>query len=146
MLLDAERERGLLDHIPLSVLSRIKAMELQTAKICKDAMEFVRKDDEKYFEQMSYIIERPWMIFKKEKKINEKLRWDPKHYKKTSSSKYWFSLFILLRIHKYFFFSLSGSKVHCLKHWDENKENNGWGINIQNIYVCVQHLHSCGVY
>lgn len=84
ILIDSERERGLLDHIPLSILSRIKAMELQTTKICKEAIEFVRNDDEKYFEQMRYVIERPWMIFKKEKKINEKLRWDSKHYKRTS--------------------------------------------------------------
>lgn len=95
-MIDSERERGLLDHIPLSILSRIKAMELQTTKICKEAIEFVRNDDEKYFEQMRYVIERPWMIFKKEKKINEKLRWDSKHYKRTSGSKYIISPLLLI--------------------------------------------------
>lgn len=95
-MIDSERERGLLDHIPLSILSRIKAMELQTTKVCQEAIEFVRNDDEKYFEQMRYVIERPWMVFKKEKKINGKLRWDSKHYKRTSGSKYSISPLLLI--------------------------------------------------
>ncbi|CAI9729817.1 Hypothetical predicted protein [Octopus vulgaris] len=82
LLIVSEQDNGQLNHISPSLLSRLKILQRHTTNICKEAIEFVRMDEETYYQKLKYLVERPWMVFKKDRKVSESLRWSPDYYKR----------------------------------------------------------------
>ncbi|KAJ8308493.1 hypothetical protein KUTeg_013367 [Tegillarca granosa] len=69
-------------HKNLSIenVNRIKKMLTEATQVCKDAIEFVKRDDEEYYNTMSYVIGQPWSYFLKHKQVEPDLRWHPETY------------------------------------------------------------------
>ncbi|XP_050407138.1 myb-like protein D [Patella vulgata] len=86
-LILAEHQNGSHTHLSSDILSRLRTMASVSTLISNQAIEFVRKDDEGYYNSMSYVIGQPWNILHKHRKLDQALRWTPKIYKSTKQFK-----------------------------------------------------------
>ena len=69
------------------IMGKLSNLQMVSTKISNDALYFVKKDDEKYFKSMEFIIGNPWALHKEYKQLQFQLQWDPSIYKQTSLGK-----------------------------------------------------------
>ncbi|KAK6183530.1 hypothetical protein SNE40_010998 [Patella caerulea] len=86
-LILAEHQNGSHAHLSSDILSRLRTMASDSTLISNQAIEFVKKDDEGYYNSMSYVIGQPWNVLHKHRKLDQALRWTPKIYKSTKQFK-----------------------------------------------------------
>ncbi|KAL5008164.1 hypothetical protein ScPMuIL_013745 [Solemya velum] len=75
-----EYSRNQFPQLDAVALNRLVSLKTAATKISKEAIEFVKRDDEKYYQVMSFVIGSPWNILKPHKAIEPRLRWHPEIY------------------------------------------------------------------
>ncbi|XP_063429384.1 uncharacterized protein LOC134712135 [Mytilus trossulus] len=79
-------ENGTIKQIKPNMIEKLKSMKTVSTKTCEDALDFVRKDDEEYFQSMKFLLGNPWSLHKDYKHLQFQLLWDQQVYKKSSVS------------------------------------------------------------
>lgn len=68
--------------INLNVLEKLKSMKTVATEVSNQAIEFVKKDDEKYYKSMQFIVGNPWAYHKDYQQLQFQLLWEPTVFKK----------------------------------------------------------------
>ncbi|CAG2258017.1 unnamed protein product [Mytilus edulis] len=79
-------ENGTIKQLKPNMIEKLKSMKTVSTKTCEDALDFVRKDDEEYFQSMKFLLGNPWSLHKDYKHLQFQLLWDQQVYKKSSVS------------------------------------------------------------
>ncbi|XP_046571855.1 uncharacterized protein LOC124280019 [Haliotis rubra] len=80
-LLLNEYNQGQHQHISPDVLERLRHLVREATQVSNQALEYVRKDDETYYNNFKFIVGTPWSIYRKHRGIDPKLKWLPEVYK-----------------------------------------------------------------
>ncbi|XP_005094546.1 uncharacterized protein LOC101856725 [Aplysia californica] len=80
-LLVTEYSKGNHKHLSPNVLEQIVKLKTQAEEISAVAVEPVRNDDSKYFDDFNVVIASPWKIMKPHRKLVPSLRWEIPQYK-----------------------------------------------------------------
>ncbi|XP_067682057.1 uncharacterized protein [Haliotis asinina] len=80
-LLLNEYNQGQHQHIGPDVLERLRHLVREATQVSNQALEYVRKDDETYYNNFKFIVGTPWSIYRKHRGIDPKLKWLPEVYK-----------------------------------------------------------------
>lgn len=81
-------DNGTIKQLKPNMIEKLKSMKTVSTKTCEDALDFVRKDDEEYFQSMKFLLGNPWSLHKDYKHLQFQLLWDQQVYKKSSVCKY----------------------------------------------------------
>ncbi|XP_071081492.1 uncharacterized protein [Haliotis cracherodii] len=80
-LLLNEYNHGQHQQISPDVLERLRHLVREATQVSNQALEYVRKDDETYYNNFKFIVGTPWSIYRKHRGIDPKLKWLPEIYK-----------------------------------------------------------------
>ncbi|ESO83508.1 hypothetical protein LOTGIDRAFT_169202 [Lottia gigantea] len=87
-LILSEHKNGSHAWFTPNILSQLQSLANTSSAVSAEALEFVKQDDEEYYNNLKYLIEHPWDIAHKHRKLDAELRWTPKIYKLSKSVKF----------------------------------------------------------
>ncbi|XP_069116087.1 uncharacterized protein [Argopecten irradians] len=87
LLLREYDEQGRHHNLSTDIISRLKEMKSVSTLTSNSAVEYVRRDDEEYFQKLQYVVGKPWEFLKKHKELKNQLRWPPDLYLKRRKTK-----------------------------------------------------------
>ncbi|XP_033733441.1 uncharacterized protein LOC117322612 [Pecten maximus] len=80
LLLRQYEEQGRHHNLSTDIISRLKDMKSVSSLASNNAVEYVRRDDEEYFQKLRFVVGKPWEFLKKHKELKNQLRWQPALY------------------------------------------------------------------
>lgn len=114
-LLISEHQEGRHQHLSQNVISKIIDLKTAAHNASDVAMESVRIDDSKYFNDFSTVVTSPWTVTKPHRRLASTLRWEIPQYKAKAHGKSVYGLSGVILLIKYHnFLSLLYHSLHCI--------------------------------
>ncbi|XP_021344442.1 UPF0764 protein C16orf89 homolog, partial [Mizuhopecten yessoensis] len=87
LLLREYEEQGRHHNLSSDIISRLKNMKSVSTLASNNAVEYVRRDDEEYFQKLRFVVGKPWEFSKRHKELQNQLRWHPDLYLRQRKTK-----------------------------------------------------------
>ena len=86
-LLLKEYEQHHHQHLDSDTVYKLHKIVTEAASVGNMALEFVKKDDEPYYNKFKFVIHAPWDLFKRHREIDPNYKWNSKLYSANKEGK-----------------------------------------------------------